>query len=323
MSRFLWPTSNRSVFDHQTPLEHFLTSPLKFLVRHVYALILLLRGPSYHPPRDNSRLRVVCISDTHCETLQSVPPGDILIHSGDLTNAGNTYELQAHIDWLKTLPHTQKLVICGNHDSYFDPRSRSPEDNGKTLDWGNIHYLQHNSITLTFPSHNNRTFNIYGAPQIPLCGGSSFAFQYRRYEDAWTDTIPPDTDILITHAPPRFHLDLPVSLGCKFLLSEVWKVQPILHVFGHVHAAYGRENAFWDDFQWQYENVCSAPHGGLRELFSPTQWFGLARVIYYGIGGILWNRVWRGDSHGSVFINASNAYRSSGKVGNKPQVIDI
>jgi predicted phosphohydrolase len=54
-----------------------------------------------------------------------VPNGDVLIHAGDLTENSTLSELQAHIDWLSPLPHTHKVVITGNHDTYLDPQSRA------------------------------------------------------------------------------------------------------------------------------------------------------------------------------------------------------
>ncbi|KAI9788008.1 MAG: hypothetical protein M1816_007312 [Peltula sp. TS41687] len=321
-----------SIWEPSSPLEHFLLSPLKFLIRHLYLLILLLRGPAYRPPPYRSPIRVVCISDTHCKTYANIPPGDLLIHAGDLSNAGTVAEIQAQLDWLASLPHTHKVVIAGNHDSFFDPASRRPEDGAdKTLDWHSgssdgIHYLERSSVTLTFPSHGQRKLHLYGAPQIPVCGGRSFAFQYPRDRDAWTDTIPLETDVLVTHTPPRFHLDLPVALGCAVLAKTAWKVRPILHVFGHVHAGYGRSAAFWDETQRVYERVCARGNGGVRaDVLDWTAWRELGRLLVAGAKGVLWSRVWGGGGlgTGTVLVNASLSYRSSGQLRNRPIVVEI
>lgn len=56
------------------------------------------------------------------------------------------------------------------------------------------------------------------------------------------DQIPLDTDVLITHGPPYGILDTTqgdAHVGCKFLYERVQLVQPKLHVFGHIHEAYG------------------------------------------------------------------------------------
>ena len=137
-------------------------------------------------------IRIVCVSDTHTNTAVDIPTGDILIHAGDLTNLGNVGELQAQIDWLDSLGFEHVVMIAGNHDSYFDPRSRRSEDQGKSLDFRSVRYLQHSAVTLTIAKSGGRELTIFGAPQIPACGGDEMAFQYARKDDAWSGTIPAD-----------------------------------------------------------------------------------------------------------------------------------
>lgn len=51
-----------------------------------------------------------------------------------------------------------------------------------------------------------------------------------------------DTDVLITHGPPYGILDLnfeDLKVGCEELMRAVIRVQPRLHIFGHIHEAYG------------------------------------------------------------------------------------
>eukprot|EP00091_Calanus_sinicus_P010635 TRINITY_DN24584_c0_g1_i1.p1 TRINITY_DN24584_c0_g1~~TRINITY_DN24584_c0_g1_i1.p1 ORF type:complete len:118 (-),score=13.55 TRINITY_DN24584_c0_g1_i1:37-390(-) len=67
-------------------------------------------------------LRLVCLSDTHGNHRDTeLPPGDILIHSGDFTNTGMLSEVEDFDNWLGTLPHTHKVVVPGNQDSIMDP----------------------------------------------------------------------------------------------------------------------------------------------------------------------------------------------------------
>lgn len=55
--------------------------------------------------------------------------------------------------------------------------------------------------------------------------------------------IPDNADVLITHGPPLGILDQPPGSGFHsgdpILLESVHRVQPMLHVFGHVHGAHG------------------------------------------------------------------------------------
>lgn len=64
-------------------------------------------------------IRVVYISDTHNVT-SPLPPGDILIHAGNLTAHGTFDELQAQLQWLSAQLHTHKIVIAGNNDLILD-----------------------------------------------------------------------------------------------------------------------------------------------------------------------------------------------------------
>ena len=290
--------SKDQIFEPPTRLERILSAPLKYLISLLYRLSTRLR--SAPKPRKPS-IRVVCISDTHSLKCDEIPDGSILIHSGDLTNNGTIAEIQQALDWLASLPHKYKVIIAGNHDTYLDPRSRltlAEEDRTGKLDWKGMHYLQHNSIALAFPFGNSvRKVNIYGAPQIPKCGGSNFAFQYPRGQDAWTDTVPANTEILITHAPPKYHLDLVnPSLGCEHLLKEVWRVKPRLHVFGHVHVGAGKRVVWWDEAQKAYESGMSQKSKGLvREAFDIFSWITLAKVVFYGTTGVVWNGIWGGQ----------------------------
>lgn len=317
-----------SPFEPPSTSYRILSSPLKYSSQILYGFILLLRGPAIiSKAPSSSQIRLVCVSDTHTHKPASLPPGDVLIHAGDLTNAGTVAEIQDQIDWLSALPYEHKIAIAGNHDSYCDPRSRRKEDDGKRIHWQGVHYLQHSSIKLSFPSQGNRELSFYGAPQIPQCGGVDFAFQYRRSDDAWSGTIPVETDVLMTHTPPRHHLDLPAGLGCGYLLKEVWRVRPKIHVFGHVHAGYGKEDVFWDEAQEVYEKICARKDKGfIRDVFAVEVWLDLAKLAIHGALRVLWSRIWGGEGgHGqnSVFVNCALLYRSSGRLGNAPQIINI
>lgn len=165
----------KSKYDPPSLLERIITSPLALLISYIHALILLFRGPPFKPPKNKPPIRIVCISDTHSHT-PSVPAGDLLIHAGDLTSDGSKASIQATLNWLNTLPHKYKVVIAGNHDSYFDPSARREEDrNSKTkLVWGNITYLHNQSVNLKFKG--GRSLNIYGSPDIPHLGGKEHAY---------------------------------------------------------------------------------------------------------------------------------------------------
>lgn len=245
-----------------TPWEKFRRDPARFLARWLY-----IRQPTaqqFDTSTSSSSVAVVCISDTHC-TEPDVPDGDILIHSGDLTNKGSFEELQKQLSWLNTLPHKHKIVIGGNHDSLLDPAyvARFPErihegegTSRSDLNWGDITYL--NNTSATVPLDNKRTLSVYGSPWTPEYG--AFAFQYPPIRKVWADTVPNDTDILVTHGPPKGHLDLE-GKGCPQLLKELKRVRPRLVVFGHIHAGRGRDVIRYDGIGNAYDRVMTGEAG--------------------------------------------------------------
>lgn len=55
--------------------------------------------------------RIVCVSDTHGRHHKTeVPPGDVLVHAGDVTAHGTLAEVAEFDRWLGTLPHPHKVV---------------------------------------------------------------------------------------------------------------------------------------------------------------------------------------------------------------------
>ncbi|KAL2104953.1 hypothetical protein VUR80DRAFT_9265 [Thermomyces stellatus] len=261
------------------------------------------------------KVRVVCISDTHCLNPQ-VPDGDLLLHTGDMTNNGSFDEIQALLDWLKSLPHRHKAVIAGNHDELLDTAfvdarphlEMGPHDKtrGRTradLDWGDIVYLENSSTTITIDSCTdkegpNRTLKIFGSPLTPLIPGDpTYAFQYDpATRDPWVGLIPDDADIVLTHGPPKFHLDL--NRGCAHLLREVWRVRPPLMVWGHWHAAHGEATAVYDSVAYWHIKAMTTQSWGSLVMLAVHAF--LARV------GIRWfSAEGAGRRGASRFVNAA------------------
>ncbi|KAI5847878.1 metallophosphoesterase domain-containing protein [Morchella snyderi] len=224
----------------------------------------LISGPA---PR--KKLRVVCVSDTHNSSPKDgvfkVPPGDVLIHAGDMTNQGSYSELKKVADWISDCPHEVKLVIAGNHDGVtLDPEflkefgdhfhNQAPQSHAGNLALfispeavaKGIVYLNHEFKTITLK--DGRTFNVFGSPWSPKCGLWGFGYsEAPNLQSSMWKGIPLDTDIMITHGPPKCHLDGSMnSSGCEHLRQAVWAVRPLLHVFGHIHQSRGVERVRWD-----------------------------------------------------------------------------
>jgi predicted phosphohydrolase len=175
--------------------------------------------------------RIVFISDTHGYHRElAVPEGDILVHAGDFTMTGRLEEAADFNAFLGCLPHPRKIVIAGNHDFCFQ---RDPERARALMT--SATYLEDESVEAAH-------IKFYGSPWQPwFC---DWAFNLPRgapLAEKWA-MIPDDTDVLVTHGPPRGIGDRTFdgrSEGCDELLSRVKEVRPRFHVFGHIHEAAG------------------------------------------------------------------------------------
>lgn len=251
--------------------------------------------PLYNNGDDLPPIRVICISDTHNATLP-LPPGDILIHGGDLTAHGTFDEVQAQLRWLSSQPHPHKIVIAGNHDIILDEacdakfltRNENSAEERKKLDWSGIRYLQDEAVTLELAvsgpggEQHVRKVKIYGSALTPEFG--SWAFQYPSIRDVWTGRVPDDTDILVVHGPPALYGDCDGEMGSSgrfkvkgngYLLREIRRVRPRLVVCGHIHGAFG---------------IVTVQHDGTQEVMDGLRmrWEG------YGLVGALkqpWNKL--------------------------------
>ena len=285
-------------------------------LRFYAATLQSLHVPAPPPSRPTNLITVVSISDTH-GTQPPIPPGDLLLHAGDLSVWGTFTEIQDQLIWLAAQPHKYKVVIAGNHDLLLDEgfMQRHPErwrqvleavgggakgeqptiENSmrglKDLEWGNVIYLQNESVELNFKG--GRVLKIYGSPDTPEYGLS--AFQYPRDEDVWSKRIPEDTDIVLAHGPPRGHLDGVKKSGCAFLAGEVARVIPRLVVFGHIHVGYGKVEIVFDGVGKAHEAILG-------------QWGAWGALVRMALG-VVWGRVvprtLRSHEKETIYVNAA------------------
>jgi Icc-related predicted phosphoesterase len=207
--------------------------------------------------------RIVCLSDTHnCHELIDVPDGDILIHAGDATIQGTDYEIEQFLAWFTRWPHPHKIFVAGNHDWLYETDNRRARLMTAHF---NIKYLQDSFIEI-------EGLKIYGSPWQPRF--FDWAFNLNRgpeLAEKWA-LIPLDTDILITHGPPNGILDEVERrfgierTGCEELRSRVETLARFgnlrLHIFGHIHCAYGEDERF--GVRFVNASTCD-------EQYAPTQ----------------------------------------------------
>jgi len=205
------------------------------------------------PLKDDGSLRFVCVSDSHGqhrELTSKLPCGDVLLHAGDFTMAGEQEEVLDFLAWLKSLPFSRKIVIAGNHELTLDRSYEGQHDKSR---------IEANAVRDTFAAvcHADESViyledeecwvegvRIYGSPWQPEFG--HWAFNLPRgpaLADKWRK-VPAGTDILLVHGPPlgRGDRTLPSQrrTGCADLLAAIQnRIRPAFVVCGHMHEGAG------------------------------------------------------------------------------------
>uniref|UniRef100_A0A4W5MK85 Metallophosphoesterase domain containing 1 n=1 Tax=Hucho hucho TaxID=62062 RepID=A0A4W5MK85_9TELE len=208
-------------------------------------------------PKPPGYTRFVCISDTHSRTdAIQMPYGDVFIHAGDFTELGLPSEVKKFNDWLGTLPYDIKIVIAGNHELTFDQEFMADlikqdfyyfpsASKLKPENYENVQSLLTNCIYLQDSEVTVRGFRIYGSPwwvTLPVFY-PSFSLPPLFFFLSCSSTSPVSSGVLCCCLCVGFLDWVPKKMqrvGCMELLNTVQRrVQPKLHVFGHIHEGYG------------------------------------------------------------------------------------
>ena len=279
--------------------------------------------------KNPQKLRIVCISDTHNHSPgegYTLPAGDILIHAGDLTNQGSKAELEKAARWLETADFAAKIVVAGNHDLSLDSTYGLKYEEGWRVGAGEVEacremvrgipgvtYLEHEVGEVEVPDRGV-SLRVFGSPYSPESLKQNWAFQYAESDaEALWSAIPENIDILITHTPPRGHVDASEHWqegGCPSLKQALSRVRPALHVCGHCHEGRGAEIIRWSDEPGQADTVTvwEDPGAGNKK----QSLLDLTRVV--------------SSPAGTAVVNASIMAKSWGrgsKTFNKPIVVDV
>jgi Icc-related predicted phosphoesterase len=173
--------------------------------------------------------RFVAMADTHGYHRDlAIPDGDVLIHAGDLTGRGSRGQVEEALAWLKSLPHRHKVLIAGNHDFLYE---NEPQLAQALTNEAGIVYLLDSEVTL-------EGLRIWGSPWQPRFFDWAFNLDRGEPLDAKWRLIPQGIDVLVTHGPPRGFGDRVYSgerVGDERLLAHLQRVQPKVHLFGHIH----------------------------------------------------------------------------------------
>ena len=190
-------------------------------------------------------MRIVAISDTHGLHAEiSLPPGDVLVHSGDITQCGEPDAIQDFVSWFGAQHFKHKIFIAGNHDFWAE---QEPAKMQHLADEASVHYLCGSGVTL-------EGVHFWGSPQTPRFMDWAFMLADNQAALNHWRQVPDTTDVLITHGPPHGVLDeLDLTnnfvdsaaeqrrVGCTELINRVQQITPSLHIFGHIHEGFGTQ----------------------------------------------------------------------------------
>jgi len=187
-------------------------------------------------------MKIWFISDTHTRHRElTVPDADVVVHCGDEANvrqpSQNQIEATDFFRWYSELEIETKIFVPGNHSTAVAEGLIRPED------YPSIRFLVHESATLA-------GLHIFGTPFTPAFFDWAYMKPRTEMDVVW-DTIPSHIDLLISHGPPKGIRDVtrhwrtqaPIHVGSKSLMRQVTeRVQPRIHVFGHLHDESGIAN---------------------------------------------------------------------------------
>ena len=197
-------------------------------------------------------MKIDCISDLHGHE-PNLEGGDLLILAGDYTGSNTMAQWVDFFRWLKQQQYRKTILIAGNHDGFLEssyPKTQQQSNELKELrSWLEEQGEQSEDFEYLCDSGTEfEGLKIWGSPWTPTFCNWHFMKDRGSPIKAHWDLIPDDTDILITHGPPLGILDKVQysskafregHAGCADLRDAVERIQPRLHVFGHVHEGYG------------------------------------------------------------------------------------
>lgn len=177
-------------------------------------------------------MKIACVADLH-GFLPEVPEVDLLIIAGDITPLIPTlYHLnwleREFARWLEQQPPA--VVIAGNHDRVIERR------HGKEIIRAlPCIYLENEAVEVA-------GIKIWGSPYTPPFFNWAFMAAEEALETMFAK-IPKDTELLVTHGPPRGILDPGYNdphVGSTALLKRVNELPNLrMNVFGHLHEGRG------------------------------------------------------------------------------------
>jgi Icc-related predicted phosphoesterase len=215
-------------------------------------------------------MKIVAISDTH-GYLPELPQCDVVVIAGDIIPLHIQKQYESSIawlsgpfqDWALNLNCEKVIFIAGNHDFVFEKLWRGGDYATTDPHWSmynnpilmrnllfqlddqdnpKIIYLQDSEVTY-------KGVKFYGTPWCPELRNWAFYQNSEGLKEKFLG-IPFDTDVLLTHCPPKFgqqgvvletNWNFGSNFGCQELqdaLENVFKFKSgVTHILsGHIHS---------------------------------------------------------------------------------------
>lgn len=176
-----------------------------------------------------------CVADLHGCYPNLGTGGDLLIIAGDITASDEYEEYVVFKEWLRHQKYSRKILVGGNHDNWIQNHQMLEDFFGDTdylCDSGTIFdgiRIWGSPWTKTFANLN------------PRC--RAFCLETEEELAEKFKLIPEETDILVTHGPPRNIGDRlalsKTNVGSTSLRDRVEKTKPLYHIYGHIHECRG------------------------------------------------------------------------------------
>lgn len=192
-------------------------------------------------------MKIVAFSDNHGYLPSDLPEGDILCICGDIDPLAIQKDGRKMKKWLRdefkpwanNLPYDRIIFIAGNHTfvGQYNPKFM--------LDlfplYEKVVYLWNSEFNY---EKDGIKYKIFGTPYCPDL--SNWAF-YGTHEELikYFNQIPNNTDILLSHCPPKIDnygrvlqpcWNYGKDFGCEELRDVILEKKPRLVLCGHIHS---------------------------------------------------------------------------------------
>jgi calcineurin-like phosphoesterase family protein len=215
--------------DEATMLEDW-EIPEQITLPSVPPLLLLQDANDPLPPQQLGTVRCVILSDTHGRhnQLPSLPPGDVLMHLGDVANRGSLEDIRSFCYYLQQQPHPDKVLLEGNHDRDL----KTPNLINLEREYAGMagaRLVKDDIISVA-----DGRLRLFGA-SWDTCEWDDFDFLLPGDEAVAVGDDDVAFDFLLTHINPKTRLGGHGWEGSKKLAQIVQYHQIPLHLFGHIH----------------------------------------------------------------------------------------